>query len=119
MTRETIVTLAVIACIFGGAAWSDTGFDTPVISYPCGMTEDDMDRGIWGLMQPPGQQYATAWPAPRFDLIAYSVSTAPNATPVVTHPETSPVPLPAAIWGLLAAVGVMVAGAWASKRGRA
>lgn len=121
MTRETIMTLAVIVCIFGGAAWSDTGFDTPVISYPCGLTDEAMESGIWGLRQAPGTQYAPSpvWRKERFDLIAWPViggGDTPRVTPVVDQPETSPVPLPAAVWGLLSAIGGLAVMVWRGKR---
>lgn len=121
MTRETIISLAALVCIFGNAALSDTGFDTPVIGYPCGLTDEAMEQGIWGLRQAPGAQYAPSpvWRKERFDLIAWPViggDDTPRVTPVVDQPETSPVPLPAAIWGLLSATGGLVGLAWFKRK---
>ena len=76
MTRETLATLLLLAAMFG-TALADTGYDTPAATYPCGLTEEALRDGIWGLRQPPAIQYAPSsiWGETHADLLPPLVST--------------------------------------------
>lgn len=109
MTRETLLTLAVLLAVFGSQARADTV--GPADPSPFMIAPDcENPRDIWGIMQPPAKQYVSG-------PILLDMEP-PTAPPIYIKPvqPVSPIPVPATL-ALLAPV--LAGGLWLATRRKA